>query len=511
MDQSGMDEQKYGMCIECKQMSMLLCASILGSSILCQTCDSNLRVQKFGRCIECKQENTGHNWCQTCNSKRFQQNFSNWTSGNDDIDRFIQNTQLSAWDSYQILEWIPYDRFTKVKYIAKGGFGKVYRATWKDGNIFHWDVSKCQWKRLGQRNNTFVALKSLNKSQKITYEFINEITSHIKVFSYKPLDQIIRCYGITQDSDTKDYIMVMQYANRGSLRNYLNEKKEKVYNEYKKHKFYETNLDLDLQIWGYRIGILRNISIGLGRIHDKELIHRDLHSGNIVCNKDLSRITDMGLCRPANHEELENMENSVYGVLPYLAPEILRGQDYTKATDTYSFGIIMYEVISELPPYYDIDHDEYLVLKICDGLRPRFNFKVPQLILHLVKRCLDANPSNRPSANDLTRMFCEWKEDLNKYVKNRNYDETELLDLELVKQIKEISISNSLLDTNNLPLTNKTHPGAIYTSRLFNCNNNLPEPKNSGDYYENYDNISSVEYSDHRSNKSECLECEIID
>jgi serine/threonine protein kinase len=198
----------------------------------------------------------------------------------------------------------------------------------------------------------------------------------------------------------------------------------------------------------------------------------------------------MGLCRPANYNELEIKENSVYGVLPYLAPEILRGQDYTKASDIYSFGIIMYEAISELPPYCDVDHDEFLVLKICDGLRPRFNIKVPQLVLHLIKRCLDADPSNRPSANDLSRIFCEWKEDLNKHIKDRNYDETELIEPELIKQIKEINLS----EANILPLTNKIHPGAIYTSKLLNYNN-LPEPKNSDDYYERYDNISSVEYS----------------
>ena len=76
----------------------------------------------------------------------------------------------------------------------------------------------------------------------------------------------------------------------------------------------------------------------------------------------------------------------MYGVLPYIAPEILRGQSYTKAADIYSFGIIMYEVISGLPPYHDLSHDEYLAIKICHGLRPRFNIKVPQLIVDLIKK-----------------------------------------------------------------------------------------------------------------------------
>src|SRR5438034_11812609 len=66
---------------------------------------------------------------KTCYAIRFQQNFKNWTSGNDDIDKFIQDNQLSAHDFASVaLEWIPYDRFHGIIYIAKGGFCKVYRA-----------------------------------------------------------------------------------------------------------------------------------------------------------------------------------------------------------------------------------------------------------------------------------------------------------------------------------------------------------------------------------------------
>jgi len=57
-------------------------------------------------------------------------------------------------------------------------------------------------------------------------------------------------------------------------------------------------------------------------------------------------IADMGLCKPADFNTSENTKKGIYGVLPYMAPKILRGRDYTKAADIYSFGIIMYEVIS---------------------------------------------------------------------------------------------------------------------------------------------------------------------
>src|SRR5579862_7312339 len=92
------------------------------------------RYKNYGLCKECKQPNTyDYGWCQSCNGKRFQQNFQNWTSGNHDIDELIQRTQLKAKDRMEVLEWIEYDRFENIEYLAKGGFGTTYKATWKDG------------------------------------------------------------------------------------------------------------------------------------------------------------------------------------------------------------------------------------------------------------------------------------------------------------------------------------------------------------------------------------------
>src|SRR3989475_13120481 len=82
----------------------------------------------YGLCEECNQINTSNGWCKACNAKYFQQNFSKWSSGNVDIDKFIQDTQLSANISSEVIEWIPYDRFYNIEYIAKGGFGKVYKS-----------------------------------------------------------------------------------------------------------------------------------------------------------------------------------------------------------------------------------------------------------------------------------------------------------------------------------------------------------------------------------------------
>ena len=100
----------------------------------------------------------------------------NWTSGNKDIDKFIQDTQLSTHIFKEVshaLEWMPYDRFHNIEYIAKGGFDKVYRANWMDGRIIEWDDENQNWKR--QNQNMFVILKSLNDPKIATFEFMSKV------------------------------------------------------------------------------------------------------------------------------------------------------------------------------------------------------------------------------------------------------------------------------------------------------------------------------------------------
>src|SRR6266498_2993442 len=94
---------------------------------------------EYGLCSDCNEPNTGSLWCQNCNSKRFQQDFNKWTSGNELIDKFIQDAQLKARTCSEVMEWIPYKRLRNIKYLAQGGFSIVYKVIWLDGRIVKWD------------------------------------------------------------------------------------------------------------------------------------------------------------------------------------------------------------------------------------------------------------------------------------------------------------------------------------------------------------------------------------
>jgi hypothetical protein len=122
-----------------------------------------------------------------------------------------------------------------------------------------------------------------------------------------------------------------------------------------------------------------------------------------------------------------------------------------------------------LPPYNDITHDEFLAAKICQGLRPSSDYKIPQLILDIIKQCWDADLLKRPKAKELNYSFydlwqtCEKNSALNEQIK--------VVD----KVNKRLSSLTTSLST-GIILSYTTHAQAIYTSRLLNFKN-LPEPK----------------------------------
>ncbi|CAB5365794.1 unnamed protein product [Rhizophagus irregularis] len=84
--------------------------------------DLEKRKEVYGICGECKEPGTGYKWCQSCNAKRFKDNFKNWTSENKDIDEFIQQSQLNSVHNSKCLEWLPFEKFQNITYIAEGGF-----------------------------------------------------------------------------------------------------------------------------------------------------------------------------------------------------------------------------------------------------------------------------------------------------------------------------------------------------------------------------------------------------
>src|ERR1044072_4520811 len=131
----------------------------------------------------------------------------------------------------------------------------------------------------------------------------------------------LRClnkyYGITRDPVTENFMIIMKYYKLGSLKDYVTK------------NFYNIK-------WNEKLQILKQIVSGLIHLHSQDIIHRDFHSGNILCENEFEVvISDLGISKSS----MDDSDGEIYGIISYMAPEILRGKKYTLASDVYSFGM----------------------------------------------------------------------------------------------------------------------------------------------------------------------------
>ncbi|KAL6073683.1 Myotubularin-like phosphatase domain [Balamuthia mandrillaris] len=160
--------------------------------------------------------------------------------------------------------------------------------------------------------------------------------------------------------------------------------------------------------WGLRLRIVRDVAEGMNFLHSTipPTIHRDLKTPNVLMASTSSsaptvaKVADFGLSTQMTEARMKgrNVWNPVW-----LAPEIMQNKEYTEKADVYSFGIIMWEVISLQHPFKEYtaeyDADSRLEDAIIQGLRPSVTFpeasESPEY-MSLMQACWDDDPSARP-------------------------------------------------------------------------------------------------------------------
>ncbi|CAG8666803.1 13038_t:CDS:2, partial [Ambispora gerdemannii] len=313
--------------------------------------------------------------CEHCMRSCLKRKFSNWTSGNKIIDETIQEAQITLPTPRGFVEWIPYSDFEQVTYKTRGGFGEIYTAIWTKGYAEAFDPEKQEYIRSGPFK---VILKVLKKSNKPNEDFLKELQTHLLLASNA--NMIVPCLGVSRHSESGDYILVLKEM-KSDLRSYI-------------QKNYKTLTWPDLyHVFRYIFGTLR-------RFHQKDLVHRDLHSGNVLKRFGGWYIADFGLCGP-----VDKTEKSVYGIVPYIAPEIYSTFTYTPKTDIYSVGMLMYECCTGRPPFHGHRYDFPLALSIIRGSRPPIPAGLPELYVKMMKLCWDTDPSVRPTAVEAWEFF----------------------------------------------------------------------------------------------------------
>ena len=219
-------------------------------------------------------------------------------------------------------------------------------------------------------------------------------------------------------------MIIMSYYESGDLIHYIS------------NDFYNIS-------WRSKLDRLKNIINGLYNIHFVNIIHRDFHSGNIFFGNmtyNVAVIGDLGISKSATESTDDNNEN--YGIIPYMAPEIFQGQKYTKESDIYSFGMIMWEFMTARRPFWDRNHDIDLIIEICDGLRPPIVTNAPEGYIELMKECWHSDPKKRLTATDIyDKIYNMWG-------------------MELYSDYR-----TKIIESSDIGPVKINNPGAIYKSR----------------------------------------------
>ncbi len=154
------------------------------------------------------------------------------------------------------------------------------------------------------------------------------------------------------------------------------------------------------------------IAEGLDAAHKKGIIHRDIKSSNImITNDDKVKIMDFGLAKIKGRTQLTKVGSTI-GTIDYMSPEQARGEEIDHRTDIWSFGVILYELLTGKLPF-TADYDQAIIYSILNenpvspsGLKPEIPFALNQIII----KCLDKDKNARyQSAKELYKELRKTK------------------------------------------------------------------------------------------------------
>ncbi|CAI2186193.1 5668_t:CDS:2 [Funneliformis geosporum] len=185
----------------------------------------------------------------------------------------------------------------------------------------------------------------------------------------------------------------MEYADGGALRNYLKKNFDKL-------------------TWEDKHNLAFQLACAVSCLHDEGIVHRDLHSGNILIHQGIIKLADFGLSKRI--EKATKQQSQVFGVIPYIDPKSFNrrsdndnntSQQYilNQKSDVYSVGVLLWEISSGRPPFY-VEGEKYdigLAIEISQGLREKIVPSTLREYSNIYTECWDNNPDKRPTMNQV--------------------------------------------------------------------------------------------------------------
>lgn len=299
---------------------------------------------------------------------------------------------LTAWSdaASSLTSPISYSELNLMSIIGSGGFGQVYSATWR---------------------GTPVAVKVLavsSKAENVQRAILQEFAAEINMVSGMRHPNITLYIGACLDPPHR--AIVTELASNGSLWDALRMPLESPFSvcDGKTNILWPQSQSLPpVGTWPWLL--VKRVAVGAARgmayLHGgcPSVLHRDLKSANILLDDSYNaKITDFGLSR------LKAQERSMTGncgTVQWMAPEILANESYAEPADVYSYGIILWELLSRECPYNGMNSIQCAMAVLNKNARPEIPAWCPLQFRGLIEDCIGLRPSSRPTFSGiLTRL-----------------------------------------------------------------------------------------------------------
>jgi len=176
--------------------------------------------------------------------------------------------------------------------------------------------------------------------------------------------------------------MVSEYVSKGSLFDYLH---------VKKYKLTETN----------QLNIAYEVAVALRYLHSRKIMHCDLKSSNILIDENMKiKVSDFGLSRLKNIFSINENKGKI-GTSHWMPPEIMKAKKYEESSDVYSYGMILWEIITGDIPYYGMTPNQIVGLVADFGKIVEVPKEGHHALKNLVKNCLIYEQERRPSLDNI--------------------------------------------------------------------------------------------------------------
>jgi predicted Ser/Thr protein kinase/uncharacterized protein YkvS len=255
---------------------------------------------------------------------------------------------------------IPFNDIEVVKELGKGSYGKVCLGRWNDNPV---------------------ALKFCKEKEGLD-DFLKEAGLMVEL---PPHPNIVQVFGISIDGPQP--ILVLEYCAGGSLDKFLFDSGQPLSEEYK-------------------IQLVKGIARGMLHLHRHNIIHRDLAARNILLTATKEpKISDFGMSRVLQREDEEGQTKTNIGPIRWMAPESISKRKYSKKSDVWSFGIVVWEIVAQREPHSDIEIVDAAVQIRDKGLVPKIPENCPPLLREIMLLCWKQQPEERPTFQEICRLL----------------------------------------------------------------------------------------------------------